>query len=126
MKSIEDIRRDNAATWGAVIDKLRAMGHWVVVEHGPGAVSNQTIVSVQAVPAREATNAAADLSSRAPSAHTISILPPTREPVRTLGDYVRQCEERADRYRYQSRPGCTYRDESFDEHGLPVNCGGTD
>lgn len=107
MKSIEDIRRDNAATWGAVIDKLRAMGHWVVVEHGPGAVSSQTIVSVQAVPARDATNAAADLSSRAPSAHTIAILPPTAEAQKTLGDYVRECRERAAR-------------------DLPINYGGTD
>lgn len=107
MRSIEEIQRDNAGTWAAVIDKLRAMGHWVVVEYAPGPFGTRTIESVQAVPARDATNAAADLSGRVPCAHTIAILPPTREPVLTLGDYVRQCEERA----------------RFD---VPANYGGTD
>lgn len=107
MKAIEEIQRDNAGTWAAVIDKLRAMGHWVVVEYAPGPFGTRTIESVQAVPARDASNAAADLSGRVPGTHTIAILPPTREPVRTLGDYVRQCGERAAR-------------------DLPINYGGTD
>lgn len=93
MKGIEEIRRENADTWRMVIEKLRAMGHWVVVEY-TGTAGNQTIESAQAVPAERATEVACSTARAAAGARTVSILPPTRAPVRTLGEYVRDCKAR--------------------------------
>lgn len=96
MKPLEELRRENADTWRMVIEKLRAMGHWVVVEYA-GVAASHSIVSAQAVPADRAADIAYQTAKVADSTHSVAILPPTRAPVRTLGEYVRECAERAER-----------------------------
>lgn len=101
MKPLEELRRENAETWHAVVEKLRAMGLWLIVEYeGDGAsgpVALGEVVSLQTAPGHAAAHAACDVARRMAPGHSVSILPPTRAPVRTLGEYVRECAERAER-----------------------------
>lgn len=102
MRPIEEIRRMNQDTWQAVIDRLRSHGCWVLVERAEG-----EIVSVQSLPTETLAIRASNAVTTAGPGACATILPPTAEAQKTLGDYVRGCRERAAR-------------------DLPINYGGTD